>query len=251
MSLLFAGLPWPLAAGLCLTAGLTSLMTAAMGIGGGTLLLAVLAQVLAPGAIIPLHGTVQLGSNLGRSFMTRRHIDWGILAAFLPGALVGALLGRLLLVRLPPTLWYLTIAAFILFLCWGPAIPRRALSRPGIALAGLATTFASLFIGASGPLVGAFIKQIHRQRFRTVATFSTVMSAQHGLKVAVFFQAGFPLQHWLGLSLLMIGCGAIGTWLGLRLLHRLQDHHFRGLFNLVLTLLALRLIWQAALAWGL
>jgi len=251
MHLLLGNLSVVSATALIVTAGVTSLLTAALGAGGGTLLLAVMAQFLPPLAIIPVHGSVQLGSNLGRALMTARHIDWRIILAFLPGALIGALLGSLVLVRLPPALWYLTIAGFILYLCWGPALPRRSLGRRGTLVAGALTTFASLFTGASGPLVAAFIKQIHRDRFRTVATFATAMSFQHAAKVGVFVHAGFAIGNWLALIAMMIAAGALGTWLGLKLLHRLGDHHFRGLFNVALTLLALRLLWQAAMAWGL
>lgn len=224
---------------------LTSMLTAAFGAGGGVMLLAILAQVLSPLAIIPVHGMIQLGSNLGRALMTWRHIDWRIIGAFLPGAVVGAFLGSLVLVQLPPMLWYLTIAGFILFLCWGPALPKKALGPVGTALAGAATTFISLFAGATGPLVAAFVKQIHRERFRTVATFAAAMTLQHAPKALVFEHAGFDLRQWSGFIIAMIVAGALGTWLGLHVLSRLKDHHFQRLFNILLTLLALRLIWQA------
>ncbi|MDY0191288.1 MAG: hypothetical protein RBR22_11190, partial [Desulfuromonas sp.] len=48
---------------LIVTACLTSAMTAALGVGGGVLLLAVMSMLLPAAAIIPLHGLVQLGSN--------------------------------------------------------------------------------------------------------------------------------------------------------------------------------------------
>lgn len=226
-------------------AALTSLLTAALGAGGGVMLLAVMAQVLPPVVIIPLHGIVQLGSNVGRGLMAWRHIDWRTLGAFVPGALVGAGLGALVLVRLPPAMLYACIALFILYLCWGPKLPKLVLGPAGTAVAGALTTFLTLFAGATGPLVAAFIKQIHADRFRTVATFATAMSIQHVLKVGVFAQAGFDLMPWFALWAAMIAGGAIGTWVGLRLLKRLQDHHFSMLFNLILTALAVRLLWQA------
>ena len=53
--------------GLLIAASLvTSFITAAFGIGGGVVLLAFLALVLPPVALIPVHGVVQLGSNGGR-----------------------------------------------------------------------------------------------------------------------------------------------------------------------------------------
>lgn len=243
--LLPGGVPANLFVLLVAVACLTSLMTASLGAGGGVMLLAVMAQVLPPAVIIPVHGIVQMGSNVGRVALAWRHIDWKLIGAFLPGAIIGALLGSLVLVRLPPAVLYLCIASFILYLCWGPKLPRLALGRAGVTIAGAVTTFLSLFAGASGPLVAAFIKQMHADRFRTVATFALAMSLQHALKAAVFQGAGFDLAPWLSLMAAMIASGALGTWIGLHVLKRMNDAHFTRLFNLILTLLALRLIWQA------
>ncbi|MCB1908752.1 MAG: sulfite exporter TauE/SafE family protein [Rhodocyclaceae bacterium] len=241
----FAGLPAGIWLLLVATACITSLLTATLGAGGGVMLLAVMAQVLPPQVIVPVHGVVQFGSNFGRAVLAWRHIDWRVIGAFVPGALAGALVGALVLVRLPPAVLYLCIAAFILYLCWGPRLPKMALGPVGTALAGAVTTFVTLFAGATGPLVAAFVKQIHAERFRTVATFAAAMSCQHGLKAAVFQGAGFDLAPWLGLMVAMIAAGAAGTWVGLHLLERIDDRHFSRLFDIVLTLLALRLIWQA------
>lgn len=230
---------------LVMVAGLTSFFTASFGAGGGVMLLGVMAQVLPPQLIIPLHGVAQLGSNAGRAAMSWRHIDWKLIGAFLPGAIVGAFIGSFVLVSLPPAIMYLTIALFILYLCWGPKLPKMVLGTWGTVMAGAITTFITLFAGATGPLVAAFVKQIHADRFRTVATFAAAMSLQHVLKVGVFEAAGFPLAAWLPLLLCMVISGAVGTWVGLRLLKRMPDRHFHRIFNIVLTLMALRLIWQS------
>lgn len=230
---------------LVVCAGFTSLVTAALGAGGGVMLLAIMAQVIPPQFIIPVHGIVQLGSNAGRAAMSWRHIDWGTMAAFVPGAIVGAALGSLVVVILAPGVIYLSIALFTLFLCWGPKLPAVALGRAGTAMVGLVTNFLTLFVGATGPLVGAFLKQIHAGRFATVATFAATMSVQHILKAIVFQLAGFSLVPWLWLIMAMIAAGAIGTWIGLKVLRRVSDQHFRLLFRIILSVLAVRLLWQA------
>ena len=138
---------------------LTSAMTAALGIGGGILLLAIMSMLLPAAAIIPLHGLVQLGSNANRAAFTAQHIRWQTLYWFAPGVLLGALLASALLVELPPELLQLSIASFILLLCWGPAIPAVATGAIGTFLAAALSTFLSHFVGATGPLVAAFIKQ--------------------------------------------------------------------------------------------
>lgn len=241
----------PLAvAALVAASALTSAITASLGIGGGVLLLAIMAIVMPPAAIIPVHGMVQLGSNAGRAAMTLRHINLRLIAWFAPGALLGAWLGSLFLVDLPLSLVQLSIAAFILLLCWGPPIPRLATGPVGTLLAATATTFISLFVGATGPLVAAFVKQQQRgERFSTVATFASAMCLQHAPKAIVYGAAGFVFADWLGLMLLMIAAGAVGTWLGLRLLRRMSDSRFTLIFNALLTVLALRLIWQALQSW--
>lgn len=229
---------------LVLVAGLTSMLTASLGAGGGVMLLGVMAQILPTQVIIPLHGVVQLGSNAGRATMSWKHINWRTIGLFLPGAIAGALIGKYVLVVLPYGLMYLTIAVFILYLCWGPKLPKLVLGKWGIVIGGVVTTFLTLFVGATGPIVAAFIKQISIDRFRTVATFAAAMSLQHICKIVVFENSGFDLKPWLPLLLCMIISGVMGTWVGLRIMKRLPEQLFQNIFNWVLTLLALRLIWQ-------
>lgn len=225
---------------------LTSAVTASLGIGGGVMLLAVMAMLLPPAAIVPVHGMVQLGSNAGRAALTLRHINVRLIAWFAPGVLLGAWLGSLFLVDLPLSLIQLCIAGFILLLCWGPPLPRIATGPAGTLVAAGATTFISLFVGATGPLVAAFVKQQQQgERFSTVATFAAAMCLQHAPKAVVYGAAGFVFVDWLGLILLMIGAGLLGTWAGLHLLRRLTDRRFTLIFNILLTVLASRLIWQA------
>ncbi len=237
-----------LAAGLLLLSCLTSLITASLGAGGGLLLLATLSITLPPLAIIPIHGAIQLGSNLSRASMAVRHIHWPTIGYFAPGLLLGVLAGSFILVQLPPSVFQCIIGVFVLYLCWGPALPSRALKPKGIAALGAGTTFLSLFVGATGPLVSAFFKRLYTQRFVTVATVAAALSIQHMAKIVVFGVAGFEYTQWLALIAGMIIMGAVGTKLGLILLGKLSDHHFSRYLNILLTLMALRLIWQATYA---
>lgn len=226
------------------TSGATSLLTAAVGIGGGVLLLAVMAQLVPVAALIPVHALVQLGSNANRAWMTRRHIDWPMSRLFILGALLGALASSWLLVQLPLDLIQLTVAGFILFLVWGPKPRQVSLSTPKLVAAGGITTLISAFVGATGPLVAAFVHRQNMGKLPTVATFAACMSFQHLLKVGVFIAAGFIFQEWVAITLAMLLSGVLGTWLGLKVLHRQSGERFKWLFRWVVTLLALRLVWQ-------
>lgn len=224
----------------------TSAITASLGAGGGVLLLAVMAMVLPPAVIIPVHGIVQLGSNFNRAIMTIKDVDGRMLAVFASGSALGAWAASLFLVQLPLQTTQLTIAALIIFLCWGPAIPNVALGKVGSFVAAAITSFISMFAGATGPLVGAFVKQQQKgDRARTVANFSAAMTVQHLPKTIVFGATGFVFKEWIALIVVMVLSGAIGTWLGLKASGKISNRHFGLVFNLLLTALALRLVWQA------
>ena len=126
---------------LVITAAFTSFITAAVGVGGGVLLLAVLSLVIPVSAIIPVHGLVQLGSNAYRSVLLWRNIDWQTVLYFLPGSIVGAALAAVFLIELPLAALQIAIASFILFLCWGPRLPGRVLSNWRVFVAAAITTF--------------------------------------------------------------------------------------------------------------
>ena len=81
-----------------------SLITAAFGIGGGVVMIAVLASLLNPAALIPVHAVVQVGSNAGRAWIMRAHIDWPVWGIFLIGTVVGVAVGGVIVIDLPPAM---------------------------------------------------------------------------------------------------------------------------------------------------
>lgn len=230
---------------LVLTSALTSFITAAMGIGGGVMLLAVMASILPPLALIPVHGLVQFGSNANRALMTCRHIHWPMVLRFSAGAVLGAVIASQVLIQLPVDWIQRSVALFILYMVWGPKPKKLAVSAAKTFFAGGLTTLISMFVGATGPLVAAFIHRLDKDKLSTTATFSTCMSFQHITKAAVFGAVGFSFASWILPILLMIAAGTFGTWLGLKLLNRIPGHLFRRGFALIVTLLALRLLWQS------
>lgn len=227
---------------------LASFVTAAFGAGGGVMLLAVMTVFLPVPVVIPLHGVIQAGSNVGRTALTWRHIQWPILAAFAAGALAGALAGSQLLVRLPQAWMELALGAFILWSCWGPMPRIHGGSLATIATGGAVTSVLTLFVGATGPFVGAFLRALHLDRLRHVGTFSACMVLQHGLKIAVFGLVGFAFGPHLPFLAAMLACGFLGTFLGRRVLERIDDVLFRRGLTLLLTVLALRLLYSGASA---
>ena len=232
---------------LTVTSFVTALFTAMLGVGGGVLLLAVMASVVPVQVLIPLHGLVQFGANGNRALMTVRHLDKPVFFYFFAGAVAGAVLASFIVVRLPVIVIQLAVAVFILLLVWGPSPKARSVSRRGNIVTGAMTTLVAMFVGAAGPLVAAFIHRKYDDKLTLTATFAACMTMQHALKAIVFSTIGFALYQWLPLIALMITSGAAGTWLGLKVLVRFPTHHFKTAFKWIVTLLAIRLLYDAAI----
>ena len=223
---------------------LGSLMTAALGVGGGSFLIAVMATVMPPLALVPLHGIVQFGSNASRAWISRAHLQTWLVVWFAIGAVISAALSVWFLERIEPGIIPLLVALFILYLSWGN-IPDIGLSttRTGLLSGGLITTLMTMLVGATGPLVSAWLGR-GTDRWRYTANFSFCMTLQHLLKVAVFGLAGFSYREWIPFLVIMILAGFAGTKVGLRLLGRIPEKQFKFWFKWLLTLLSVNLIWQ-------
>lgn len=227
----------------------TSALTAAAGIGGGLVLLSVMASFLPPLIVIPIHGVVQLGSNAGRAALMREHIDRHILLPFVLGSLLGIALGAKLFVALPTPVLQTILGLFVLASVWLPKLKASKIPNRGFTLVGIVSSFCTMFVGATGPFIASFISPDRLARHAVVATHAACMTVQHSLKVIAFGFLGFAFLPWVPLLACMVAAGFLGTILGKRLLDRLPHRIFARAFKVVLTVLALRLLYAAAIAW--
>ncbi|WP_417687788.1 sulfite exporter TauE/SafE family protein [Roseibium sp.] len=226
----------------------TSMLTAALGLGGGIALIAVMANVMPTTALVPVHGVVQLGSNAGRAIVQIRHVDWQILMWFAAGAVFGAAVGGSIAVNLPAPYLRLGIACFVLWSIWGKPPRLGRAGRPAMGIAGFIATLLSMFFGAAGPIGASVLATLGLTRHGFVANQAITALVMHVFKVVAFRVLGFAFAPWIGLILLMIVSGFLGTLVGSKLLGRMEEATFKKGFKAIMTLLALNLIWQAAQA---
>lgn len=223
------------------TSFLGSFITAAFGIGGGGLLLAVLASFIPPAALIPVHGVVQAASNAGRMALFWRFIFWPALPWFAVGSLIGAALGGAVVVELPPQWVQIGVGLFVIYTVVARA-PKWFSRWPW--LTGFISSFLTMFFGATGLFVASFTKSHALDRHGHVATHGTLMALQHCLKVVIFGFLGFAYGPWIWVMLAMILLGLAGTYAGRLVLNRLTDARFGVALNVLLVLISLRLIWS-------
>ena len=236
---LLAGLGWPAFGALLALSWLSSFLTAALWLGGGSIMLAALASLLPPPAVVPVHGVVQLGSNAGRGAVLARHADRAALPPFLGGAALGAVAGGALSVETPPGALEAMVGGFIL---WTLLAPPPGWLRRSAAAAGAATSALTMFVGATGPFVAAYVRALGLERRAHVATHATLMTAQHLLKCVAFGLFGFAFAGWPPLALALAAAGFLGTLAGRRVLMRVDEALFRRALSILLALVALRLL---------
>jgi len=230
---------------LCAVSFLGSMIAASLGLGGGLLVIATMALYLTPAVLIPVHGVVQLGSNLGRTVLMARHVLKSILPAFVAGTIIGATVGGQLFVSLPTPVLQVVLALFVIYATWTPKFQTRTPGKKTFFSVGVVGAFVTMFVGATGPLVAPFAAAANKERHGVVATHAMLMTIQHSLKVVVFGFIGFAFGPYIPLLIGLLACGFAGTWTGRRILSRLPEKAFRIGLKTILTLLALRLLYGA------
>ncbi len=230
------------------TAFATSVLSTLAGLGGGTILLAVLAQFFAPATAIPVQGAIQIVSNGSRSLLLRRTIEWPAvlwsLVLLFPASLAGAALAG----SVDADIGRMVIAAFAIVVAWRPQLPAWRGGRLPVqamvgvgALSGLLTTA----IGVSGPVTSPFFRAVTKTHVAFVSSAAAAQTFSQGSKVVAYLANGWSFDGVIAVIVCGISAVIAGSWAGSRLLGRIAEHRLAAIFKLVLTTLAIRLIATA------
>ncbi|MEE8387839.1 MAG: sulfite exporter TauE/SafE family protein [Acidiferrobacterales bacterium] len=242
-----------------------------LGIGGGIIIVPVLALVLSGQGVSPqvvMH--ISIGTSLAtivttslssiRAHQKRKTIKWSVFRRITPGILVGALLGALIAEALAGNILRIAFACFMLLVALQMALskqppPHRQLpAKFGMGLAGLVIgTIASLMGVGGGSMSVPFLTWCNIAVRNAVAT-----SAAIGLPIAVSGAAGFILMGWGSSDLPPWSAGYVNlpAYLGIviastafapvgaALAHRLPPMVLKRFFSAFLLLLAIRLFFN-------
>lgn len=215
------------------------------GLGGGVLLIGVMATVFPPVALVPVHGVVQAGSNITRTIIAHRLVMKQAIIPFAIGAIIGSAIGGKIVVSIPVALMQAILGVFMLYVCFSPKITAGMPTQKRFFALGAIGAFISMFIGATGTILAPWVRGVSDDRRIFVATHSCIMMFIHGLKVIVFVVLGFEFFAYLPLMATMVTAGFLGNWIGFKLLDVMEEQLFRRVFQVVLILLSLRLLWGA------
>ncbi|MCF7958280.1 MAG: sulfite exporter TauE/SafE family protein [Phycisphaerae bacterium] len=234
---------------LAIAALVCSFISGMTGLGGGTVLLGVIALVVEAGYVVPLHGAVQVVSNGTRVLLFLSHVKWKIIGFFLIGLVPGMVAGLFLFRLLDETVVKLLMGFFILVVTWLPK-GKKKMSRPfGIFVpVGLVAGVIGIFFGAIGPFIAVFFVREDVIKEELVATKATCQVVCHILKIPFFGFIGMNVfVHWpvlLGLCTAVI----VGTLAGKKMINKVSDATFKKVIKVILTLIALKIIVGQILA---
>jgi uncharacterized membrane protein YfcA len=235
---------------LCAASLGTAAVSAVLGMAGGIMLLAVMLLFLEPTVAIPIHALVQLTSNSSRTVIHARHVRRDLLGPYALLLIPAGLLTLPLVQHAPADTLRLAIGVFVLVATWRRqwlllgVDPERVPIRPRFALVGAGAGALGPLVGATGPFIAPFFLGIGLSRFELIGTKAACQMAGHLAKLLLFGFAGFAFRESGAVMVAMAACVVLGTWLGTRVLHRLDEARFTALYRIVLSLVALRLVWS-------
>ena len=240
---------------LIFAAFITSSISAVLGMGGGIILLGIMAIIIPEGyKVIALHGMVQLFSNSTRTYVFRQYIKKNLIKQFFSGALIGVTISIIIIIML---IHYFDVGSanqikveflkpFIgLFIVWylflkGPKKERKINSFIPV---GLIAGISSIFIGAVGPLIAPFFLRKDLNKEHIIANKAASQMITHLSKIPLFIYF-FNMDYKAELNILLPLILAVyfGTNFGKKILSFIPEALFKKLFKITLFIIAIRLI---------
>ena len=240
---------------LIISAFITSAISAVLGMGGGIILLGIMAIIIPEGyMVIALHGIIQLFSNSTRTYIFRKHIKKNIVNKFLIGSFVGAFLSGVIIFLLVQfyevksaseikidflkpiigvfILWYLFLKG-----------PKKEKENQSFIKVGGISGLASVFVGATGPLIAPFFLNSKLTKENIIVNKAACQMITHLTKIPLFiyfFNVNYVDEYLILIPLIL--SVYIGTKLGKKILSFIPEKTFKMLFRVCLSVIAVRLI---------
>jgi len=218
------------------------------GFGTALMALGIWLYVLPPSDAVPL---ILICSVVAQSWTLPslwRSFDFTLIWPFVIGGLIGVPLGTLLVAQADPNAFKLTVGVFLLLfplaLYFSKPMAFRFGGRPADAAIGFAGGILGALAGLSGPLpiLWATMRGWGKDERRGIfQTFNwTVLFIALCLQTA----GGLVGRQVIFFALLAFPATILGSWLGARLYHALNDRNFRDVVLGLLFLSGAGLVWS-------
>jgi uncharacterized membrane protein YfcA len=236
--------------GLGAAAFVAAYLSAAIGIGGGTLFIVLLYLMLPPAIALPLHGAVQVLNNGTRYLVFRQYVVWRVARPFLYSVLPAVALGWLLLGQLNPDLLKGLLGLYVLVSAIRPPAQHTEPSARGWTGLGAAAGLSSMLVGVADPVIAPYFMSERYRREQVIATKAICQLATHVPKVLLFAWLGrnafqFNYGDYSEQLVFMGAAVLVGILLGKK--SKISEQVFRRSYRFLLGLLGIKLVIDAAI----
>ena len=241
---------------LILSAFITSSISAVLGMGGGIILLGIMAILIPEGyMVVALHGVIQLFSNTTRSYIFKKNLNKKLIKEFSIGALIGSGISALIIFLLIH-FYEVSSASEIkvdflkpmigIFIIWYLFLKntKKEKKSKSFCKVGSISGLASIFVGATGPLIAPFFLNKNLTKESIIANKAACQMITHLTKIPLFiyfFKVNYIEQYSILIPLII--AVFIGTNFGKKILNFIPEKTFIKLFKFTLFLIALKLIF--------
>lgn len=225
-------------------------ISAVTGMGGGLLILALCTFLLPVHAALPVSGVLVMIGQIVRTWQFHHQTRWDIARPFVPGSVIGAVLGAYVFFSLTENFIRIMLGCLMLWLCWVPPGNRQRRLADRIPFpwfwVGIVHTFFSTVSGVGG-LFQSLMVNSGMSKQQIVATIAGTLVFMSLFKTLGYILAGFDFAPYLLIIVLSWIGGWTGTHLGKHSLEKVSDKVFRLLIRSMITLFAARLFISAGI----
>tara|TARA_Y100001960_G_C14479227_1_gene730941 strand:+ start:104 stop:850 length:747 start_codon:yes stop_codon:yes gene_type:complete len=234
---------------------ITSSISAIIGMGGGIILLGIMAIIIPEGyMVIALHGIIQLVSNTTRTYVFKNYLKNNLVKQFGIGAIIGAFLSIIIILflvnffqvdsanEIKVEVLKPVIGIFIIWYLFFKKSKKEKKVNSFIWVGGI-SGLSSIFIGATGPLIAPFFLNKNLLKENIIANKAACQMITHWTKIPIFiyfFEVNYLKETDVLLPLII--AVFIGTNFGKKILSFIPEEIFKKLFKTALFIIAIRLI---------
>ncbi|PHM72289.1 hypothetical protein Xekj_00567 [Xenorhabdus sp. KJ12.1] len=196
-------------------------------------------------AVIPIQGVVNLTSNFSRFLFGIKHAILKWLPAYFIGGLVGTALGYPLIGYLPEKLLSIILAIFILLSVWTGILKKIGALINNNYIVSAFQGFISLFVGSVATLSIPLLMERKLNTKQVIVTSAMQMSVLNVFRVAAFFIAGFQFSAYTNILIPLILGSVVGNYIGGYLQKMIPEKIGATALKLIITVLAMLLLYKA------
>lgn len=223
---------------------IAGILSGSVGFGGGMILLPVITMFYGVEIAVPVSTIAQMLSNMSRSVMGWKEIEWREVGRFLLTAAPLTALGAFGFAIVDKRLMTIVLCIFLIIFSIMKLMGKMHLpkSRKTMLIGGGLTGLFNGLLGISGPISSAVFLTLDLAPVSYIASEATAAAAMHVVKAITYGQ--FDLMNWhIFLNGLFIGCAMMaGNVIAMRLIRFAEKKLYQRIVAVIMMLVSLWLI---------